>query len=97
MIRHIAVFFWLPEATDDAKQRASAEIAKLPGQMTGLLSYEFGPDAGLVEGNADFAIVADFQDTDAYLAYRNHPAHLEVIQRFIRPISAQRVAVQMAI
>jgi hypothetical protein len=97
MIRHIVVFFWLPEATDDAKRQASAEIAKLPGQMTGLLSYQFGVDAGLNQGNADFAIVADFEDTDAYLAYRDHPAHLDVITRFMRPITKQRVAVQLAI
>jgi len=95
MIRHIAAFFWLADATDEAKHQVSAEIAKLPGQMTGLLSYEFGPDVGLVEGNADFAIVADFEDADAYLAYRNHPAHLDVIARTIGPITAQRVGVQL--
>ena len=97
MIRHIAVFFWLADATNGAKERASAEIAKLPGQMTGLLSYEFGPDIGLVEGNADFAIVADFEDADAYLAYRNHPAHQKVIAEAMHPITAQRVGIQLEV
>ncbi len=65
--------------------------------MTGLVSFQCGADQGLVEGNADFAITADFDDADAYLAYRNHPAHLAVIERSINPIVAQRIGVQIEI
>jgi hypothetical protein len=54
----------------------------------------FGPDLGVNEGNADFAIVADFDDADSYLAYRDHPAHVDVVKRSIAPISSQRRAVQ---
>jgi hypothetical protein len=97
MIRHIVAFFWLPDTTDEARKRVMTEIATLPDQMTGLLSYQFGPDLGMTEGNADFAIVADFEDADAYLAYRSHPAHLDVIARAIRPILGQRVAVQLEV
>lgn len=97
MIRHVAVFSWLPEATDEQKRRASDEIATLQPLMTGLRNYVFGADAGLVEGNADFAIIADFEDVDAYLAYRDHPAHVDVIKRAIRPIAGQRMAVQIEI
>ena len=97
MIRHIVVFSWLPQATDKQKQRAAAEIATLPPLMRGLVSYSFGPDAGLAAGNADFAIVADFDDADAYVAYRDHPAHVDVIKRAIQPIVRQRMGVQLEI
>jgi hypothetical protein len=50
-----------------------------------------------VAGNADFAIVADFDDVDSYLAYRTHPVHLEVIDRALNPIAAQRLGAQFEI
>jgi hypothetical protein len=97
MIRHVVVFSWLAETTAEQKQYVSSQIATLPAQMSGLRAYHFGADAGLAEGNADFAVVADFDSTDAYLAYRTHPAHLAVIEQAIRPITRQRLAVQLEI
>jgi hypothetical protein len=94
MIRHVVVISWLPEATQEQKQRVSDELATLPPLMAALRSYSFGPDAGIAPGSADFAIVADFDDADAYLAYRDHPAHVAVVAGAIAPISAQRKAIQ---
>ncbi len=56
--------------------------------------FTFGPDAGLNEGNAGYSVVADFASIDAYLAYRDHPAHQAVLADRIRPILAARAAVQ---
>lgn len=97
MIRHVVVVSWLPEATDEQKQRVSEELAALRPLMTGLRSYSCGPDAGLNQGNASFAIVADFDDAEAYRAYRDHPAHLAVIKNAIAPISDHRRAVQFEV
>ena len=94
MIRHVVVMTWTAEATEEQKREAMSAVATLPPLMKGLLNYSFGADAGLADGNASFAIVADFEDVDSYLAYRTHPAHLEVINRAIAPISANRRAVQ---
>jgi len=41
--------------------------------------------------------VADFDDADSYLGYRNHPAHREIIQRVTTPIAKERVSVQYEI
>jgi hypothetical protein len=46
------------------------------------------------EGNFDLAIVADFDDVDAYLVYRDHPDHVSLFNERIRPILADRAAVQ---
>ena len=56
--------------------------------------YEFGPDAGLAEGNFDFVVVADFDDEAAYGRYASHPAHVALIRDRIRPFISERVAVQ---
>jgi hypothetical protein len=94
MIRHVVLITWTPEATAEQKQEASHGLATLPPLMSGLRNYVFGPDLGINDGNADFAIVADFDDRESYRAYRDHPAHVEVVKRSIAPISSQRRAVQ---
>ena len=94
MIRHVVLFGWTAEATAAQVQRVADELLALPPLMRGLRSYQLGTDAGLVEGNYDFAIVGDFDDADSFRAYRVHPAHLAVIEGVIRPIMRARAAVQ---
>jgi Stress responsive A/B Barrel Domain len=94
MIRHNAAFKWKPETTDEEKQQVATELAKLPSIVPSLRAFASGPDAGLAQGNFDFAVSADFDDEAGYLAYRDDPAHREIVDRYILPIVAQRVAVQ---
>ena len=97
MIRHVALFAWAPEATSKQKQQVVEELRTLPPLLAGLRAFHVGPDAGIVEGNFDFAVVADFDDAESYLGYRNHPAHREIIQRVTIPIAKERVSVQYEI
>ena len=53
-----------------------------------------GADLGINEGTFDWAAVADFDDLEGYLAYRDNPEHRAIIAEFIRPIIAERAAVQ---
>ena len=88
------MFRWTPEATQEQKQRVAAELRRLPALLPVLRAYQVGADLGLVEGNFEFAVVADFDDLEGYLTYRDNPEHRAVIAEFIQPISAQRAAVQ---
>jgi hypothetical protein len=97
MIRHVVLLTWVPEATSEQKQRVADELRALPSQISGLRAYHVGPDAGIVAGNADFAVVGDFEDRASYLAYRDHPAHRAIIDRAITPIARQRTAIQYEI
>jgi hypothetical protein len=97
LIRHVALFSWTAEATDEQKQRVATELRKLPPLMSGLRAYHAGPDAGLSPGNFEFGVVADFDDEDSYRAYRDHPAHRAVIEEFIAPIRRDRGALQYVI
>lgn len=94
MIRHAVVFRFV-EGTDPAAVDAlAAALRDLPGAIDGILDYRVGPDLGLRDTNAGFAVVADFADEDDFLAYSSHPAHLDVIRTHVEPIVAQRHAVQ---
>ena len=95
MFRHIVTFRWVDGTTEEQRREAEAEIATLPPLMRGLREYRFGHDAGVVDGNADFAIIADFDDADAYFAYRDHPAHQDVVRRITRPLTKERMTVHL--
>src|ERR1700758_703602 len=97
MIRHVAIFTWDDEMTDDMEKQLATELTALAPKLAGLLSYHCGPDAGIVEGNFDFAVVADFDDAESYLAYRDNPEHREIISRLSGPHARSRAALQYEI
>lgn len=95
MIRHVVGLTWTNDATDTDVAAVRAALAALPEQIPEIRAYTFGSDLGLVDGNADFAIVADFDDVDAWHRYERHPAHQAALTDRIRPILAARAAVQL--
>ena len=88
------MFQWVEGVTAEQIAGSEAALAALPEQIPELRSYGFGADAGMADGNFDFAVVADFDGVDGYEVYRDHPAHREVIKEHLAPIIATRVAVQ---
>ncbi len=97
MIRHVVMFSWDDEMTGELEQQFTEELTALASRLTGLRSYHAGPDAGIVEGNFDYAVVADFDDAESYLAYRDNPEHQDIIRRLSRPHVKSRAAVQYEI
>lgn len=93
-LTHVAVLTWKPGTTAAQIGELSDGLAALPGLIPGIRAYRFGPDAGLREGNVDFAVVAEFADAEAYRAYAAHPAHLDVVDRLLQPILERRAALQ---
>ena len=94
MIRHVVVFSWKPEATPEQVEQIAAELRKLPATIPAIKAYACGPDAGITQGNSDFAVTADFDDEAGFVSYRDHPDHRAIISTYIRPITAQRAAAQ---
>ena len=94
MFRHVVMFRWTADATDESKARVATELATMPPEIDAISHYTFGPDVGLADGNWDFAVVADFADVAGYIAYRDHGSHQALIAQWIRPIIAERAAVQ---
>ncbi|HSO95669.1 MAG TPA: Dabb family protein [Acidimicrobiia bacterium] len=94
MIRHVVCLTWSVDATPADVEAVRAGLVALPGQIPEIRSYAVGSDLSVVDGNADFAIVADFDDVAAWRRYQEHPAHQAVLTERIRPILASRAAVQ---
>ncbi|MEM8903677.1 MAG: Dabb family protein, partial [Actinomycetota bacterium] len=94
VIRHVVMFRWSGEASDEAKQAVADGLAALPAAIPEIRRYEFGPDAGLREGNWDFVVVGDFDDVAGYQRYAADERHQSVISEHIAPIISERAAVQ---
>jgi hypothetical protein len=97
MIRHVVVFEWNDDVTDDHVEAVATALAALPATIDTIRAYRFGPDAGLNQGNFDFAVSADFDDEAGYLVYRDHPAHQAFIASFLAGRITQRAAVQFRV
>ena len=94
MFRHIVLLTLRPEAGDAARDELVAALRELPAAIEAIDEYHVYTDAGINDGNATVAVVADFADRAGYLVYRDHPAHRAVIDSLITPVLASRAAIQ---
>lgn len=97
MLRHVVCLTWKPGTPAADVEAVRAALVALPGVIPEIRAYRVGTDLGLVEGNADFGIVADFDDADAWRIYQSHPEHVRIITECIRPHLASRTAVQFEV
>jgi len=93
-LRHIVTLTFHEGTPADQVEAIAGALRELPEQIPELRAYSVGVDAGLAEGNAGLAVVADFDDVEGWQAYRDHPAHQAVITQQIVPVLASRSAVQ---
>ena len=94
MLRHVVLFTWTEDTAPETRATTIAALRRLPEEVGGMTSFAVGPDAGLVEGNAHTALVADFPDAEAFRRYAADPEHLAVIAEYVKPSLAGRSAAQ---
>lgn len=94
MFRHVVMFRWNDEVTDEQLVATSAALDALPAAIEQIVEYRHGPDQQLADGNFDYVVVADFASVDDYLVYRDHPEHRRLIAEHITERVAQRAAAQ---
>jgi hypothetical protein len=97
MLRHVVVFRF-PAGTSDASLDELREaLVALPSLIPQIRALSAGRDLGLREGNADFAVVADFDDAAGYRATLEHAEYLRVMDELIMPHIESRHAVQLSV
>ena len=92
---HVAVFTWKPGTSDHEVEELADALATLPGLIPDIRSFRFGADAGVSVGNDRFAVVAEFEDMDAYKRYASDPRHRDVVNQYLKPLLGTRHAVQL--
>ena len=97
MILHCVTFEFVEGTTPEQVTAVTAGLAQLPAQIPSLLRYEHGPDLGVREGTADYAVAAWVSDTEGLAGYLDHPAHVAAVGTLLGPLVASRQAVQLAV
>ena len=80
MIRHVAVFRFVPEFTTEQREHWMSLLRALPDQIPELKSMSVGVDTRHGPVSHDLALVADFDDLEGLAVYNSHPAHEEVLR-----------------
>jgi Stress responsive A/B Barrel Domain len=93
-VRHVVMFRWADGVEAEQVDAVTAGLTALRPLVPTLRDYRFGPDVGVNTGNYDYVVVADFDDIDGYLVYRDHPDHKQFIADLITGKVTDRAAVQ---
>jgi stress responsive alpha/beta barrel protein len=93
-LRHINLLSWKDGTTQAAVDELRGELQRMADAIPDVRTLSYGPDLGLMDGNADFVITEEFDDADAFRRYLAHPAHERMVRDFLRPILASRHAIQ---
>lgn len=97
MVRHIAMFRLKDDAPEGTLESLAEGLSVLAESISEISKYSYGRDLGLREGNYDYAVVADFENAEAFAGYAKHPAHLAFIQDQLTPVVEERVSLQFEI
>jgi Stress responsive A/B Barrel Domain len=95
-IRHAVLFRFVDGVDDDRVAALAAGLNRMPAATGAVGSdrYRHGRSLGLNPASWDYAVGADFDSADDYVAYRDHPDHQALIRDLITPIVADRCSVQ---
>lgn len=94
MIKHVVLLCWKEGISRAAIDRVDAAFRALAAEIPEIVSYTFGPDAGIYRGNADYALIAEFHTEADLQAYVKHPHHQALMAEVTGPIMASFQSIQ---
>ena len=95
MFTHVVTFTWNENVPAGHPESAREQLYAYARTLQGCVSYTCGPDLGLVQGNADFAVIAVFEDEASWHAYDTADEHNRIRAEVFRPYVSVRSAVQV--
>ncbi len=81
MLKHIVLFKFKPETTEEDIQAIEKGLAGLPARIPEIKRFEFGRDILHTDRSHDFALVSEFEDQEAMTRYQRHPYHFAVLNK----------------
>eukprot|EP00298_Acanthocystis_sp_HF-20_P023733 c33519_g1_i1.p1 GENE.c33519_g1_i1~~c33519_g1_i1.p1 ORF type:complete len:120 (+),score=42.61 c33519_g1_i1:43-360(+) len=90
MFRHVVMLKFVDSATEEQINDVIVNLRTLPSRIPVIKSYTVERDAGLDPSrNSHVVILAEFNSKDDYLVYSTDSNHIDVIEKYIKPIIAQ--------
>jgi hypothetical protein len=97
MIKHVVLLTWKDGVSQEQIDKVTTEFRILGDEIEEVAGCEFGQDAKIYKGNADYALVADFNNEADLKAYVVHPKHQELLARVTGPILESFLSVQFTV
>lgn len=85
-IKHVVLLNWKAGVSPDQVDAVTESLGKIKSEIDVVKSYQYGADAGLIKGNADYGIVAEFESEADLKAYVVHPLHQRLLTEVAGPI-----------
>jgi hypothetical protein len=97
MIHHVVLFSWKSPMSAEEVAAVGRALDGMVAEMPYVRSYHHGIDAGLKEsGNADYGIVATFDNADDWRKYDTDDVHNKVRAEVFAPIVGARTVIQFS-
>ncbi|NEP49029.1 MAG: Dabb family protein [Moorea sp. SIO3C2] len=94
MIEHIVLFKWKDDASADAIALAMNGLLALKNQIPEIVELSCGENFSPLRSQGfQHALRVQLLDCDALSTYADHPAHQEVVEKYIKPIRGDVIAV----
>lgn len=97
MIKHIVLLTWKEGVSQEQIESVTSAFSSLRSEISEIVSYSFGKDAGIYRGNADYALVAEFGSEEALRAYVVHPSHQKLMSNVTGPIMESFQSIQFEV
>lgn len=94
MIVHIVLMNWNKTLDGKEIENIDSAFARLPALIPEIKSYRFGADLGLFDGNADYALIAEFDNAEDMRVYSTHPDHIDLLKAATGPLLDSYQALQ---
>ena len=97
MIQHIVAFTWNESVPVNHSQVCVKVLMNMVEQIDSVREYRCGANLGVsAAANADFVVVATFDDVEGWRKYDVSPLHDEVRAQYFKPYIATRMAAQFS-
>ena len=90
---HVVTFTFAADILEEVTGALSAALDDL-APNTNAQFYQHGPDIGIRNGNAHYAVTAIFADRYAFQTYVDSAEHQQLIRDHVKPYLQSRSAVQ---
>lgn len=97
MIRHVAIFRFKDDVTDEMIDHIDAVLATLPDIVEEIVAFQVGRSAKITDTSWDYAVVADFASAQDYRTYAEHPDHVAIVKNDVAPHLAEVARTQFRI
>ena len=86
MIKHVVLLNWKEGVTQEEISQVTSGFLVLMNEIKEIHTYQFGPDAGIYKGNANYVLVAEFKSEADLKTYVKHPEHQKFLAEVAGPM-----------